>query len=426
MAADSQPVLLTRDFGLVWWSQVVSQVGDGVTKLALLWFVYSITGSALKTTVIGLLQTIPPILFGPLIGVYLDRLPKKPILIGMDLSRAVVIGLIPCWIGLDAFTVEHLYLVVFLHAIAGAIFGPALTASVPSLVPRSQFTAANALLQGTTSIGVILGSLLSGFGIAAFSSQEVLCVNAATYVLSAACLLPARFAGGPAPQAGSRMATSVCGDLLDGIRFAFIQQRTILLLIVTAALYSIGTSAFSTLFPVLGRKMLDLGPVEVGYLWAAFGVGLLAVSMTLLRLTEWTLARRVLGIAVASAISGVAVCGLLFVPNRVWAVLLMTVIGAGIGGFTPIAWGILQELSPDHMVGRALTLYGTGAMVAAITGMTAFGWVTQEFGERVSVVGIVGIMLTTAIVAGGFSRWLHVQPPAFSSVPSSYDQGRRR
>jgi hypothetical protein len=123
---------------------VVSQVGDGVTKLALLWFVYSMTGSPLKTTVIGLLQIIPAILVGPFIGVYLDRFTKKPILIGMDLSRALRIGIIPCWIGLDAFTVERMYLLVFLHAIAGAIFGPALTASVPSLVPRVQFTAANA------------------------------------------------------------------------------------------------------------------------------------------------------------------------------------------------------------------------------------------------------------------------------------------
>ena len=47
------PHLLTRDFTLVWWGQMVSQVGDGVSKLALLWFVYSITGSPLKTTMIG-------------------------------------------------------------------------------------------------------------------------------------------------------------------------------------------------------------------------------------------------------------------------------------------------------------------------------------------------------------------------------------
>ena len=67
------PWFLTRDFSLVWWSQVLSQVADGVSKLALLWFVYSITGSALKTTVIGLLQTLPPIVLGPVIGVVVDR-----------------------------------------------------------------------------------------------------------------------------------------------------------------------------------------------------------------------------------------------------------------------------------------------------------------------------------------------------------------
>ena len=52
-------LLLSRDFGLVWWGQLISQVGDGVSKLALLWFVYSVTGSPIKTTVIGMLQTIP-------------------------------------------------------------------------------------------------------------------------------------------------------------------------------------------------------------------------------------------------------------------------------------------------------------------------------------------------------------------------------
>ena len=71
--------LLTRDFRLIWWSQVLSQVADGVSRLALLWFVYSVTGSALKTSIVGLLQTLSPIVLGPLIGVTVDRLPKKAI-----------------------------------------------------------------------------------------------------------------------------------------------------------------------------------------------------------------------------------------------------------------------------------------------------------------------------------------------------------
>ena len=94
---------LTRDFGLVWLSQLVSQVGDGISKLALLWFVYSITGSPLKTTAIGLLQTIPPLVCGPLIGVLVDWLPKKLLLIGSNVFRAILIGFVPCVISVDTF-----------------------------------------------------------------------------------------------------------------------------------------------------------------------------------------------------------------------------------------------------------------------------------------------------------------------------------
>lgn len=77
ISVGDRPLLLTRDFGLVWSGQLISQIGDGVSKLALLWFVYAVTGSPLKTSVIGLLQTIPPIVLGPIIGVYVDRFQKK-------------------------------------------------------------------------------------------------------------------------------------------------------------------------------------------------------------------------------------------------------------------------------------------------------------------------------------------------------------
>src|SRR5215210_5858062 len=106
--------MLTGDFTLVWWGQVVSQVGDGVSKLALLWFVYSITGSPLKTSVVGLLQTVPAILLAPLIGVAIDRLSKKMLLIVSDVVRAIVLGLIPCWMSADTFTVTTLYVLVTL------------------------------------------------------------------------------------------------------------------------------------------------------------------------------------------------------------------------------------------------------------------------------------------------------------------------
>jgi len=109
----------------------MSQVGDGVSNLALLWFVYSITGSPVKTTIIGLIHTIPPIVLGPFIGVYVDRLPKKFFLIGSNVFRAVLMGIIPCAVSTDTFTVNLLYGLVFLDAMAMAMFSPALTSSVP-------------------------------------------------------------------------------------------------------------------------------------------------------------------------------------------------------------------------------------------------------------------------------------------------------
>src|SRR6185295_2670511 len=164
----------------------------GLNKVALLWFVYELTGSALKTTMVGLLQTLPPLVLGPLIGVYLDRWPKKQVMIWVDLVRTVMVGLIPLLYALDALSLERLYLLVFVTAIFSAVFGPALASAVPLIVPRARLTGANALLQTTTTIGGLVGPAVSGFGIGLIGSQNVLFVNAATFLVSVLCLLPIR------------------------------------------------------------------------------------------------------------------------------------------------------------------------------------------------------------------------------------------
>lgn len=404
VSVQDRPLLLTRDFGLVWSGQLISQIGDGVSKLALLWFVYAVTGSPLKTSVIGLLQTIPPIVLGPLIGVYVDRLPKKPLLIASDVLRAVLIGLIPCLIPVESFTVSVLYALVLLHAIATAVFGPALTAAIPGFVPKTQFTAANALLQSTTSLGIVFGPALSGLGIAAYGSQEVLCLNAATYLVSAACLTLVRFAK-PAASSPSPAATStILQDLIEGFRYSVVTRPLLLLLTGTAVLYTFGTSALTALFPVFARKMLGLGPVEVGYLWSALGVGLLLTSIGLLWVTDWIINDRMRLIMGTTVLSGAALCALTQAPDPYLAGIFMGIVGCGMGAFTPIAWGIIQELVPSQMIGRVLGLYGTGAMTAAIGGISAFGWITEHQGPETGIFGIALVLLITALAAARMSR----------------------
>ncbi len=413
--------LLSDSFSYVWWGQVVSQVGDGISKLALLWFVYSVTGSPLKTSIIGILQTAPAIVLAPLIGVAVDRLPKKALLITSDLVRAVVIGLIPCWMSVDSFTVSSLYILVTLHAVATAVFGPALTAAVPSLVPPSQYTSANALLQITTSLGIIFGPALSGLGIAALSSQEVLCLNALTYLISAACFVPIRFAPPVLSLVSESPIASTWRDMVEGLRFVMTGRRIIILLTITASLYTFATSAFTTLFPVFARTLLDLGPVEVGYLWSMLGVGLLSVSVALTIISAWSIKRRIKVIAFASAMSGLVLLALVKTNQATSAAVLLMLLGAGLGVLTPVAWGVLQEVAPAHMLGRVLAFYTLGAMGSAMAGITLFGWITGQFGVPAAVVTIGVVMGSTGLSTWGYLNHVSDRPPK-REVPLARDQ----
>ncbi len=95
-SADDWRILFrSRNILWLWAGQVISQIGDGLTKMALLWFVYQLTGSALKMTLIGILETLPPLILGPFIGVYLDRVSKRNAMIVLDLVRACLLILIP-------------------------------------------------------------------------------------------------------------------------------------------------------------------------------------------------------------------------------------------------------------------------------------------------------------------------------------------
>jgi MFS family permease len=109
---------------------------------------------------------------------------------------------------------------------------------MPLIVPRAQFTAANALIQSTTGLGIILGPALSGLGIALFGSQEVLCLNVVTYCGAAICLgLVRRLDTRQSAEEQPRSNSSAFQDLIEGITFVVIKQRVILLLVLTTACY---------------------------------------------------------------------------------------------------------------------------------------------------------------------------------------------
>jgi hypothetical protein len=401
-------LLKERDFSLLFWGQMTSQIGDSLNRVALLWFVYQLTGSAMKMVMIGLLQTIPPLLLSPLIGVYLDRANKKTVMVWVDIIRSALVLLIPLLYAFDQLTLERLYAAVFLLAVVSTIFGPALSASVPQLVRRDQLTAANALLQTTTNTGLLIGPLISGVGIALIGSQNVLYVDAVTFFVSALCLIGMRMRPMDRSYLEKGRGTWT-QELLAGIRFVYLEQ-TVLVLMVAAALYSLAASAFAFMLPVFAEQNLSAGALEVGALWSALGAGMLATSTWLASLTQGDLHGRFTLIFRSMAVGGLAMCGLSMLTAPLIAGALILIIGGSTALFMPIVWGVLQEVTPAPLLGRVFTTFSTGSMASAMAGMAGFGWAADTMGPHVSRLGIGLVLLCTACLAFLSCRRFPSQP----------------
>lgn len=414
-SADSESrgwrLIKTRDFGLLWWGQVTSQIGEGLNKVALLWFVYELTGSALMIATVGLLQTIPPLVFGPLIGVYLDRLRKKPVMIWVDLIRTVLTFLIPALYGFGLLRLEGLFVLIFLTSTVSTVFGPALVSAVPLLVRRCELVSANALIQGTNNIGTLLGPAVSGILIALIGAQHVLYVNAATFLVSALCLIPIRSQETlpEIPNMAGR-AGSVLSDLSVGFRFVFCDRSTVFLLVTISALYNLGASAFVFVLPVYAKELLHVGPVQLGWLWSALGAGMLAASSWLALRRQNDVQSRMQILVRGTTMGGMAVCTLGLLESPLIAAALVIMVGAGAAVLNPVVWALLQEVTPSHLMGRVLTTFSTGSMAAAMVGMSGFGWVADAIGPAESLIGLGLVLLLTAGVAMHFTRKAtHVQ-----------------
>jgi MFS family permease len=399
--------LLTRDFAWLWAGQAISQIGDGVSKVALVWFVYSLTGSALQSTLIGVLETLPPLLFGPFAGVFLDRLPKRESMIVIDVVRAILLTLIPVLHTAGMLTLGWLYAIVFGNALFGMAFGPALNAAIPLIVKPHQLTRGNAVMQSTLTLGQLLGPATSGILIAVIGPHNVLYVNAAAFALSAACKMPLRLPEKRHDLKSVVSLTTLADDLRQGIHFIVREHPLLLLLMVSAGLFTLGTTGFVYLLPMIGERLLHIDSVRLGWLWSALSVGMLLATIWLAWKEQPPLCQRFSVIAGSAAAAGIAVWAFTTTQGFVTVLLLVLPIGISSGLVTPLVSASVQELTPRHLLARVFGVFNTGTMGLAMLGMTLFGWLADAFSPTFSLVGIAAVTAATGVLTAFFIRPCH-------------------
>jgi DHA3 family macrolide efflux protein-like MFS transporter len=167
--------------------------------------------------------------------------------------------------------------------------------------------------------------------------------------------------------------------------------------------------------PVYAKELLQVGPVQLGWLWSALGAGMLAASSWLAFRPKNDVRGRMQILVSGTTVGGLATCALSVLESPLLAAGLVILVGAGAAVLNPVVWALLQEVTPSHLMGRVLTTFSTGSMAAAMVGMTGFGWIADTVGPAQSLVGLGLVLLLTALVATQFARQAQVhdmQPAA--------------
>jgi MFS family permease len=202
-----------RNFRLLWFGQVVSQLGDWFNVVALYALLFELTGSATAVAGMMVMQMLPVALVGPVSGVVVDRFDRRRIMIAADLVRgSAVLGLL---LVRSSDAVWFAYVVIGVMVACSGFFEPARSATVPSIVPRDQLLAANAVSTGTWSAMLAIGASLGGGVTVLLGRDAAFVINSASFFASALFLWRMRV---PARDSRLKAALGLRG-VIDGLSY---------------------------------------------------------------------------------------------------------------------------------------------------------------------------------------------------------------
>lgn len=184
-----RPPLLSRPFLLFGTAQTVSQLGSVMTQVALSLHVLHLTRSAaLFANVLAVALSVQLVLY-PFAGVYVDRIPRKVFLIGLDAFRGtVLLAAFALYTAAGSFRMEHVYVLVVFLAVGDAFFRPASNSMVPFLFEPRDYVQGNAATAWLVQVVAILAPPLAALTFGRFGLGAVLLLDAVTFFVSASCV----------------------------------------------------------------------------------------------------------------------------------------------------------------------------------------------------------------------------------------------
>jgi len=372
-----------RSFFTIWTGQAFSLLGSSLAGFALVWWLTSVTGSATILAIGTLMQMLPQIFLGPLMGALVDRWNRRRVMIIADGIIAIFsLGLALLYM-LDLAQFWHVYVILFVRAVGGVFHLLAMQASTPLMVPEKHLgrvAGANQTLQGAMNVvAPALGAMLLGI----LPVQGILMIDVVTALLAILplCFIPIpqpeRSTSSPVPGAASQ--TSLGSEIREGLRYVWHWPglRNLILMVSIANLFGIPAMSF---IPLLVTRHFGLGVLQVGWMGTVEGVGVLCGGLLL---TAWGgFGRRIVTVLMGAILQGVGILLIGLAPAEAfWLALagnlLWTLTRPILDG---TVFAMVQSIVPPDLQGRVFSIMLSGAGASSLLGLTLAGPIVDHTG----------------------------------------------
>lgn len=417
-----QRLFINRDFALLFWGRLVSQVGDGVHYLALTWLVLDLTGSGTALGTMLFMSSIPSVLLAPFTGVLADLWDRKTIVVAMDIVRGLIILSLAAIFKAGHLTMPILYVATVFSSLCGVLFGPAVSATLPGLVKKDELVKANSLNNLSRATTMIIGPVFGAFLLGTTGYFGVFLINGIAFILSAISEMFIRF---PKVSKGEQKGTNqFFTSLKDGFGYIWGQIGLRTLIFFAVALNFFSAPLLSVVLPYLGKEVFLLDANQYGTVQASLPLGFL-VGTALIGLLTKKFRKEAL-LAFAIMLQGVIVLtmGPLALPVVYGSLSIPTILSTLAGSLFFIGilntmvnvpfQVMLQETIPDNYRGRVFGLIDSMVQLLVPISMALSGPLVDSFSPTTLFVfsGLVSIVLGFGLAVSPSIKGLYTEVTA--------------
>jgi len=404
-AADESSVWRNHDFVHLWAGQTVSVFGSLVSGTAIPFTaVLLLDASPAQMSLLAVARLLPGFLASLVAGVWVDRLPRRPILIATDIARALLLLSIPVAALFGSLQMGLLYAVAFGGSILTVLFDVAYQSYLPALVKREHVMEGNSALTASGSVAEVGAFSLSGWLVQAFGGPVAVLIDSLSFLVSAVFVSRIRALEPPPSPPEERAGWRA--EVAEGARAVW-GEPVLRSLAVSLGMLELAGPMFGTVFLLYVTKDLGFEPGALGVIFAVGGVSSFLGALAAGRVT------RRLGIGRAMVLCVVLTsAGMLLVPAAAGATLLVAgallvaqqlVVDPAATIYDINNVSLRQSMAPDRVLGRvnaAMRFIGWGAMLGGSV-------MAGVLGERI---GVRSTLVIASLLPLAAAAWLAASP----------------